>query len=95
MTTNYTYGYAKKDTVETPTVGPIYDSYGVPDWTLYNRSIVGNHPTGQSTETPGIVRTYMGAYRPVTFGATREYAENEGWTVVTRKKRRNKSYRGE
>ncbi len=78
-----------------PDINPIT---GKPDWSRYNASIVGNVPVVGAPANPGFapgLEATQGPnarpppYRPVSFGATREYKDDEdGWQTVTRTKRR-------
>lgn len=43
---------------------------------------------------PGLENTqHLPPSRPVTFGATREYADEEGWIMVERKRQRRRRVR--
>lgn len=80
---------------------------GKPDWSRYNATVVGNvpatnvrscwsaHAAGISCRacTPGYVEP---VYQNVSFGATREYADDEGWQHVgkSRRGRRARAWRG-
>jgi len=76
---------------------------GKPDWSRYNASIVGNvHLPGAPLHpayAPGLEATQgpnarPPVYRPVSFGATREYKDDEdGWQTVTSGRRR-RAWRG-
>lgn len=95
------YSTMKTKTTTTPRVEPkpdINPLTGKPDWTRYNASIVGNVPLigapAHPVCLPGLEATQgpdarPPPYRPVSFGATREYKDDEdGWQTVTRTKRR-------
>lgn len=71
------------------------------DWSRYNATIVGNVPVIGAPANPGFLPGLEATqgpnarpppYRMVSFAATREYADNEGWQHVGRKKKR--SWRG-
>ena len=46
--------------------------------------------SNKSCSLPGINHDRTEVTMPVTFGATREYADNEGWQLVGRKGRKGK-----
>jgi len=83
-----------------PDIDPVT---GKPDWSRYNATIVGNQPVtnvrrcihrhaaGLQCEdcTPGYVELL---YTPISFGATREYKNDEdGWQTVAYKKKGRKA----
>ena len=83
-----------------PDINPIT---GKPDWSRYNATIVGNVPLpgapAHPAYAPGLEATQgpdacPPPYRNVSFGATREYKDDEdGWQTVTRR-RSSRKWRG-
>ncbi len=78
---------------------------GKPDWSRYNATIVGNAPLQGAplhpAYAPGLEATQgpnarPPPYRNVSFAATREYADDEGWQHVgkSRRGRRARAWRG-
>lgn len=78
-----------------PDINPIT---GKPDWSRYNATIVGYAPVPGAPANPGFLPGLEATqgpnacpppYRPVSFGAQREYVDdNDGWQRVVRTKRR-------
>ena len=82
-----------------PDINPLT---GKPDWSRYNATIVGNVPVVGAPANPGFLPGLEATqgpdarpppYRPVSFAAQREYANDEdGWQRVVRAK--NRKWRG-